>query len=341
MRQGAGSCSTACLPITSATQTSATFDAKTQNSPATISWMIDGRTVSSCPPTNSGCTGSGNAWAYTWPLGTPARDTTTGSPNLNMCTYGNYTLDGVYQVGPQAFDRNGAGGGAASLSILVNRCAPLAPRGFLATGRNSGYTGPVDVSWEENSEGDLIGYRVYKGTSATQRTPVCPSTASAPPIPLDSPNECTDTAPPAFSTTAFYYGVYAVDRDANGHLREGAVAYYNVNNGNRAPNAPANSSFSATRNSFGAITLTWTMPATQDPDGGDKIGSFRIYRRSGSAGGSAALADRYDRENTAAVCNGSTCTWTDPAPPALTHTYWVTSVDTRLRESAQTTGRSA
>jgi prepilin-type N-terminal cleavage/methylation domain-containing protein len=342
MRQGGTSCSTTCLAISSQTQTTAVFDAKTANGPASVSWMVDGRTTASCPPTSAGCTGSGNAWAFTWQLGTPAKDTSNTSPNLGMCINGNYTLDGVYQVGLQAFDRNGATGGAASLSIPVNRCAALPPRGFEATGRNAGYTGPIDVSWEENSEGDLVGYRVYRGTSTGARTAVCPPVISGGQVlPIDKANECTDMSPPAYSSSPFYYGVYAVDRDTTGALREGAVAYYNVNTGNQAPSAPANTSFTAVKNSLGAVTLTWSMPTAQDPDNGDRIDSFRIYRRAGTTGGAATLANRYDHELKGAVCTGNTCKWVDPAPQALTQTYWVTSVDTNLRESVQTTGKTA
>jgi prepilin-type N-terminal cleavage/methylation domain-containing protein len=347
MRVGAGSCAAECK-ISTQTQTQAVFDAKTVNSPSQVNWLIDGRTKSSCPPATATCTGSGNAWGFTWNIGTVPTDTmqtySSGAtnPNYGHCVRpagSTYTLDGVYRVGIQGRDRSGTSGGAASLSVLVNRCAPLAPAGLNATGRNA--NGPVDVEWHENSEGDILGYRVYRGTSTTQKTAVtCAGVGQDPAtgvIPIDSGNECLDTAAPAYSTSPLYYGVYAIDKDDQGRLREGAVSFQLVNSGNRPPSTPAN--FTATKSSTGVVTLTWTMPNTQDPDRGDRIESFRIYRRAGTATGSPALTNRYDRDNVAALCTGTTCRWVDPQSQGSTNSYWLTSVDTFLRESSYTAGR--
>lgn len=343
MRVGATTCSTECPPITSISQTQALFDAKTVNNPAMVNWLIDGRTTASCPPTSSTCTGSLNTWGFTWNLGAIQRDlsgSATTNPNYGKCVRNSATLDGVYRVGIQGQDRNGASGGAASLSISLNRCAPLAPPAFNATGRNA--NGAVDVEWQDNSEGDILGYRVYRGTSTTQRTPICPATtALADPetdiLPIDAPNECLDTAAPNYTTSALYYGVYAVDRDPSGNLREGAVSFVNVNSGNRAPNAPTN--FTATKDTGGKVTLSWNIPATQDPDNGDRIESFRIYRRAGSPAGTPTYANRYDREIVTALCTAGACKWVDPNSQGSSNSYWLTSVDLRLRESAFTAGR--
>jgi hypothetical protein len=140
---------------------------------------------------------------------------------------------------------------------------------------------------------------------------------------------CTDASPPSYNGSPLYYGVVALDRDSAGVLREGALSYYNVNNGNKPPNTPT--AFALTATAQGP-KLTWTLPATLDPDAGDTIDSFRIYRKAGVVAGTPALTDRYDYEALAADCTGTSCSYTDTGAGATTHTYWITAVDTRLRE---------
>ena len=337
MRQPGLSCSTACPAILSTAQTTAVFDATTVNNPSLVDWTIDGRSAVACPPIGVACTGAGDAWTFNWALGTVATDTTSGSRNLGFCVPGDYVLDGSYRVGPQAFDRNGATGGGASLSITVNRCVGgLAPPGLDATGRNG--NGPVDIDWQNGPEGDTIGYRVYRETAGAGRRPVCPPVITAGQVtPLDAANECLDVDAPAYSSTPLHYGVYPVDRDSAGVLREGAVSYVNVNSGNRAPNAVTNVMAGRTA---GAVTLTWTLPNARDPDSGDSIESLRVYRRTGATLTAPALTSRYDRELTTALCTGTACRWVDPAPLTSATTYWVTSVDTHLRESPFSAGEA-
>jgi type II secretory pathway pseudopilin PulG len=331
-------CTTACPTITSQTTTAATFAVTAANSPASMTWLLDDNAMATCPPTTSTCSGSANSWAFTWNLGTVVKNTISGDPNNGLCMPGNYVYDGIHQVGARTADANGLSGASSSISVTLNRCQALPPPGFDATGRNT-TTPVVDTEWQDNPEGDIVGYRVYRATTATNRVPVCPASVSTGQvIPVDSPNECVDPAPPAYSTSPLYYAVYAVDRDPSGLLREGAVSYTNVNTGNRPPNAPT--SFAATKGTSG-VTLTWTLPSPQDPDSGDYIDSFRIYRKSGTVFGTPVYTDRYDREALTALCSGSTCSFVDTATGGTTHTYWVTSVDSNLRESSYTTGKSA
>jgi hypothetical protein len=90
------------------------------------------------------------------------------------------------------------------------------------------------------------------------------------------------------------------------------------------------------------------MPtAPLDPDGGDTIESFRVYRRPATvpAGTAWTTADRigpvgYD--SVSAFCGGSTatgadCAFSDADTGGATHQYMVTSVDSHLRESAYIT----
>ncbi len=326
-------CSTACPVITSKTTTSAAFSVTTTNSPQTLSWLLQGAPMATCPPSTSTCSGSGNAWAFTWNLGAPVVDTNAASVNYGLCLPGSYTYDGVSEVGAQAQDDYGLSGSPGSLSLAVNRCPPLAPPNADATGREKTIPA-IDTVWETSPEGDIEGYRVYKGTARTSKTLVCPSTATAV-IPIDAATECTDTSPPAYTNSAFYYTVYGVDRDpATGALREGALSSVNVNTGNRPPKTPG--TLTATAGGSGT-TLTWKLATPLDPDSGDTIESFRIYRAPGSVTGSPAIANRYDREYINVLCptiaNNATCTYVDAAGAGSLNTYWVTSVDTHERES--------
>ena len=324
-------CSETCPVITAGT--SATFAATTSATPASITWLVNGAPAVRCPAAATACSGSGTSWSYIWNLGTPALHTGGSNPNAGKCMTGQYVYDGVHEVGVRAADEAELAGPYSSMTVSLNRCAPLAPESANATGRDR--TLPVvDVEWNESLEGDVVGYRVYRATSLTgTRTPICPA-APGDVIPTGKARSCVDTAPPAYSGQALYYIVVAVDRDTAGALREGSVSAINVNSGNRAPGIPTSLTASATT----GVRLTWTLPATLDPDSGDTIDSFRIYRRDGSTAGAPTLADRYDRDSSKALCSGTTCSYVDTAPNGTAHTYWVTAVDTHLRESDPTAG---
>lgn len=326
------SCTTGCPAITNQATTSAAFSVTAGNSPASMTWLVDGSPKGTCPPTTSTCSGSGAAWSFTWSLGALVKDLTSGSPNYGLCIAGGYTYDGIHQVGARVQDANGLAGADASMPVTVNRCAPIPPPAFSATERNTN-TSVIDTEWQDSPEGDIVGYRVYKGTSLANKTPVCPaSVSSGQVIPVDAGDQCTDPSPPSYSGSPFYYAVYAVDRDPSGNLREGAVSYANVNTTNRPPKAPA--SFALTR-SGATVTLSWTLPSTPlDPDTGDNIDSFRVYRKDGTVSGTPTYLDRYDRERLQVLCSGTSCSYTDTGAGATTRTYWVTAVDTHLRESS-------
>ncbi len=335
------SCTTGCPAITSQTTTSAAFSVTAGNSPASMTWLVDGSPKGTCPPTTSTCSGSGAAWSFTWGLGALVKDSTSGSPNNGLCMAGTYTYDGIHQVGARVQSATGLAGADASMPVSVNRCAAIAPPAFNATERDKTGTPriPIDTEWQDNPEGDIVGYRVYKGTSLANKTPVCPaSVSSGQVIPVDAGDQCTDPSPPDYSSSAYYYSVYAVDRDPSGNLREGAVSYTiaGVNTGNKPPKAPVSFALTPGAN----VTLSWTLPSTPlDPDSGDTIDSFRVYRKDGT-GGTPTYLDRYDRDRLQQLCSGTSCSYTDTATGATTHTYWVTAVDTNLRESSFTAAKS-
>lgn len=317
------------------------FSATTTNSPGYMSMLIDGTPAQTCPTNTTTCTGSGNAWSFTWNIGTPTLDTVSSSPNYNKCisptTSSGYVFDGTYQVGAQPLDSNGLAGTAASTPVTINRCAAIPPPNFNATGRN-GNQGPVDIEWDDNPEGDLVGYKVYGGTSLASLSPICPATAGAAPIP--DVHSCVDMAPVSYNKNQpFYYGVYAYDQDTTGAVRQGGFSYRDVDDGDKAPSRPGSLAAAA---SGGNVTVTWTIPSDQD----DFVESFRVYRRAAGTPNATAwdipdrLPEGYD--SATAFCSnqtaiGSTCSFTDTSTGGVAHQYMVTAVDSKLRESSYIT----
>jgi hypothetical protein len=326
-----------------------TFSATTTNKPGSVSWLIDGTARETCPPATTTCTGSANSWSFTWPLPAPVIDTTPSSPNLNKCVApagtASYVFDGTYQVGALPLDSTGQAGTAASTPVTINRCTPIQPPNFNATGRDNVQTGPVDIRWDANPEGDIVGYKVFRGAAATSMTTaVCPPNGTDSPI--DDLRSCIDQAPPAYASSPLYYGVYAYDQSPTGTVRQGALAYVEVNLAhNAAPKAPVNVAAVA---SAGRATVSWNIPAAPlDPDSGDTIDSFRVYRRLGTVppGTAWTTTERIEPtgyDSAAAVCGASTapgaaCAFTDADTLGVAHQYMVTSVDSHLRESVYIT----
>jgi hypothetical protein len=118
-----------------------------------------------------------------------------------------------------------------------------------------------------------------------------------------------------------------------------------VNGSNAAPKAPTN----LTAVVSGAdVTVGWKIPSSpSDPDSGDSVESFRVYRRGATVPPATAwtTADRigpagYDSMRV--LCSGSTtagaaCGYNDAATDGAQHQYMVTSVDSHLRESVYIT----
>jgi Tfp pilus assembly protein PilV len=274
-------------PVKSATAIN--FSVMALQAPYTVNWMLDG--------TPQG-TASGSAlgpWTWSWPLGAVG----TSSPNSGQ------VMDGTYVVGVKAYDRFGVYGNTKALTFSLNRRIPYAPTGF-AGGRNGS---GVDFEWAPNRERDLSGYRVYRTTNGS--AVVCA---------LTTDTSCQDTNPPGGLVVNYY--VVAVDKDPDtGALREGDhSSTIGVTSLNSPPNAPTN----LTATSVGSnTTLSWSAPGIQDPNLGDSIAFYRIYRDG------TAYADRYDR-----TASNET-TYTDSHTGGTTHSYRITAVDTQLAESAK------
>lgn len=279
--------------------TSLSFAATFSRTPASVAWSVDGTAKGTA-------TGAGTAWSFAWDIGTVSGG---GAPNAGE------VLDGVYLVGAKGFDSYGAYGQSKAVSLSLNRRAPYQPVRF-AAGRNlggSGGAGVVSFEWAPNRERDLVGYRVYRITGTGSAAQVCPATAGA----TTTATSCQAAGQPDAPLLAYY--AVAVDRDPGGALREGdASAVATVTATNTPPSAPGTLTASS---SGGNTVLSWG-PSAGDPDVGDAVAYYRIYRDG------TTYADRYDRTGTA-----SELTFTDTATNGVGHTYRVVAVDTQMSES--------
>ena len=265
------------------------FAVTTSLQPARLEWYVDGTFQEDL---TSGVTGSGTAFAFAWRIGSSC--STSG------------VIDGTYVVSAQAFNSSGTSPGPRALTVRLNRCAPYPPTAF-AAGRNRW---GVELDWEDSREDDVAGYRVYRGIGSATPSAI----ASGPCAGVVKASTCVESDPAASQPIS--YNVRAVDRDSTGALRDGtATANFVVVTGNRPPATPA----IASAGSYG--TLGWN--AVADPDRGDSVDFYRIYRDG------QALSDRYDVADAA----GDPLVWTDPATGGRTHVYRVVAVDTRLGES--------
>lgn len=279
--------------------------------PAVRSLQLDGVSQPVTDPATGSApftfTTSSQPATVSWMLDGEAQGTAT----MTSATAGGFSWpisgsvrDGSYTVAVRAFNDSGIAGASRSMTVTLNRYLPTAPDGF-AAGRNNTI---VDFEWLPNPERDLSGYRVYR-ENAGGDVRVCELTTAT---------ECYDANPPGGPAT---YYVVAVDRDpVSGDHREGAhSATKTVVTTNNPPNPPTVLVASV---SNGTTILRWTPPSPADPDPGDSIDFYRIYRDG------SLYADRYDRTG-----SGTEVTYTDIHTGGDQHTYWVTAVDTQLAES--------
>jgi prepilin-type N-terminal cleavage/methylation domain-containing protein len=280
--------------IADAGRTSASFVAQTSRKAASVSWLLGGT-----PHGAATDAGAGTTWTFTLPLGTTGCSVDASAPPRP-----DEMVDGPYVVGAKAFDTFGQPGAVTAQTLTLNRCRPYAPTGFQAVQIG----GRVETAWFPSPEHDIEGYEVFRRQGSGPDALVCD---------LSGAVACVDSAPP--TSGSWDYLVYAYDKDTAG-LRQGQPSQVvTVDLTNRAPYTPQNLKASA------GPTLTWSAPSPADPDAGDSIAGYRIYRDG------AALVDRY------AFVPAGTTTFTDSAG-ALDgpHTYYVAAVDSRSAESAKT-----
>src|SRR3954447_20871466 len=204
-------------PITSPTFNNASFAATTSSPAADVNWAING-------DVQGKASGSGTSWTFNWNLNKTKPDGSTVFPD---CTY---------LVSAQAFDNKGRAGAPKAVTVVLNRFAPLAPRG-VEGGRNLNGA-RVDIQWLPNDECDVEGYRVYRGTSpGSISTLVCQASSATKAKQPTCPDE---PAPAPASRMPLYYKVVGVDKDSSNALREGTGTTRAIAEGNNPPTTPAN-----------------------------------------------------------------------------------------------------
>jgi Tfp pilus assembly protein PilV len=282
-----------------------TFSATTSAPADRIEWYTDGkyRSTGSTFPWNFG-----NAYGGTASGCAAIPATGPGTGNL---------LDGTYQIGAQAFDSSNSTFGPIYVPAKLNRCPPAAPTG-LQGGRVDGSN--IDLQWYPNPEDDVVGYYVYRTTSnPNQSGNFVKLTGSGGCAGLvKGKTSCSDPDTGSIANTTVYYKVAAVDLtdidNPNSTARAGDLStYLQVTTNNRAPGTPVIYDAST----YG--TLFWYQ--VTDPDNGDAVDFYRIYR-------DGQLYDTWD------YVSGPYVLWTDPDTGGTSHTYYVTAVDTHLKPSA-------
>lgn len=229
--------------------------------------------------------GSGRNWTFNWDL--PA--------------------DGTYDVGAQTIEPSGSVGPPKSLTVIVNRSLPRAVQGFTA-GRNGA---GVEAQWSASRDRDVVGYIVYRQASTGQPAVACAFTDKT---------SCVDASAPASTAGILDYWVVAIE-EVEDVRREGAPSTrVDVNGINRPPNAPR--TLTLAKDAQGNSVLQWAAPSPADPDTGDFIASYHVYRDG------TDFAHRYG------TVGGAELTTTDMKTGGSTHQYWVASVDSHLAESA-------
>jgi len=283
------------LTIVDPTQTTAPFQATTSRKAASVSWLVDGT-----PQGNAVGDSTGTTWTFTWALGT-----TGCSVSPSAAPHPDEVVDGAYVVGAKAFDTFGQPGAVTAQTLTLNRCPAYAPTGFRAV-----HVGDqVEIAWFPSPEHDIEGYKVFRRQGSGSETEVCG---------LSGALACIDSGAP--TSGSWDYLVYAYDKDPGGSLRQGQPSQVvTLDMTNHAPYTPQSITASS------GPTLTWSAPSPGDPDAGDSIAGYRIYRDG------TALIDRYP-----SVPAGTT-TFTDSAG-ALDgpHTYYVAAVDSKGAESSKT-----
>jgi Tfp pilus assembly protein PilV len=263
------------------------FSVALNTPPAAVPWFVSGTAKGQA-------SGSGTNWSFQWDLGA-VNQTVGGTPNNGEI------LDGTYVVSAKGVDVYGQAGTAKASTVIVNRRQPYAPSNPHA-GRNDskGY-----VDWGANAEGDVQGYNVYRVGSPNLQ--VCTMVRGT---------RCRDNGLP---TGAAQYFVRAVDRDGTGNLREGDAS---VNASVPATDTPPTTVTGlVAAKSNGNTILSWA--AASDPDAGDSIQFYRIYRD-----GTDWVDNYYARTS-----GPTTLQFTDTQTGGDVHTYFVVAVDQSFSES--------
>jgi prepilin-type N-terminal cleavage/methylation domain-containing protein len=315
---------TTTCPGSNATYTSGTSQAFNVTNTAlasAVQWLVNGNP----PPTGQLPTGAVDPYQ-------PSATTTTFTWNFPIA-------DGTYSITALGFDANGNSGTRSTLQITLNRHYAIAPTTFNA-GWNSQVNG-VDMQWVPSVDQDILYYEVdhqygnnaasvvascsqVKGLTCTDSTAISPNPPAVP----------TCQSPPQAYTTSNLYWVVGVDTAPGGGPRVSTQLSPKIdaNKCDHPPSAPAGLTSSL---AGGATTLRWSPPsAPVDPDTGDSIQEWRIYRW--PTGQSVQFpASRLNLIGALDSSGSWVTSFTDGGadPGGVAQSYCVTAVDTHMGES--------
>jgi hypothetical protein len=325
--------------VTVTSGSSLTFNVTTTSTASRIQWLVNGNTPASSQIGGGGVdpyAPSTTSSTFTWAYPTTTYNGTT------------YTIDGTYTITAVAYDAEGNSGTRSTLQVTVNEHTVLPPATVTA-GWND-LMGGVDVQWLPSVDQDVQYYQVWHkwntgvaqvtsqvttcGTGGNVSGTSCTDTSSVlnAEQPLSPGSRPTCLNPQQSYTTTNYYYVVGWDTDpSTGSARASTFSspQSDANLCNHQPNAPTGLTATA---SGSTIVLSWTAPSPGDPDTGDSIQDWRIYRW--GSGGWTDPGSRYQLIGTSASSPVTSYTDTSPDPSGVTQKYCVTSVDTRLDESA-------
>jgi len=282
----------------SSTTTSIAFSITTTQAPYSLIWLLDG--VNKAPICGGqgvgSCPNSKGPFNFSWDLESPKAD------------------DGPYLLSAEAYDERSVAGPSRSMTVVLNRSYPRAPAG-LAGGRNVVDGAPVvELEWGANPERDLTGYVVSRIEANGSKTVVCPRASAL---------YCRDTSPPDLATVRYQVVAWDVTMDGVTPRESIYSSTVDVIRANQPPRDPENV-VKAAPDANGHIAITWDKPSPQDPDTGDSIAFYRVYRDG------QLLADRLGRVDAAGA---TTHSFLDGNPQSSSHRYYVTSVDMNFAES--------
>jgi prepilin-type N-terminal cleavage/methylation domain-containing protein len=251
--------------------------------------------------------------------------------------------DGNYVVTAQIYD--GAGTTAVTsptpLVVTVNRYVPdhtaFAPT---AAGRNHLFSRIPEV---ETYPTTIASARVDRDITGFLAVRLVDGGFSGVACQTFSPNVrgCQDEQNPSCCSSAITYRITPTGANPDGSTQISGIttASPNVNVSNTRPNQPTNGSI--TRNGK-TVTLSWTNPTgSGDPDTGDCVQFYRVYRRDMNDATELEYIDRIERTtygNAVSPCGAAGETSNSITlfeDDANTKRYRITAVDTRLSESTR------
>ena len=297
--------------------TQVTFNVTTTVQAASVEWLVNG----SVPTSDQ--------------LPTGGMDPYTPGSTTSSFTWVFPSTDGTYTISALALDANGNAGTRSSLQVTLNLHQATAPTSLTA-GWNNQING-VDVQWVPSTDLDVRYYNVYRQLGSGSATLVCSGvtgtscTDLSAPSPLPEPDTCQDPAQ-SFTTTDKYWVVGVDTNPATGAARESTQKSPtdDANLCDHPPSAPTGLTGSL---SGGQMALSWSAPSPADPDSGDSIAYWRIYRWSGT--GPSYPSNRLDYIGALDSSGNQVTTYTDTSadPGGVAQNYCVTAVDTSLNES--------